>query len=310
MTEATTDTMLARARQSIAVGSKSFAMASRLLPGGLHDDCVMLYAWCRHADDLIDGQQAGFAAGRPPDPAARLAVLRDLTHRALRGQPSAPVYAGLARVVAARAIPHRHVDELLDGFAMDVGDRLYHDLNDTLDYCYHVAGVVGVMMARIMDVRDDAVLDRASDLGLAFQLTNIARDVIDDARIGRSYLPGDWLAAEGIGRIDPDDLGQRAALHRVALRLLDEAERYYRSADAGIAVLPRRPALAIAAARNIYRQIGVKLRRIGPSAWDGRLSTTRAEKLRLAGRAMGTTILYPRRRALQADRAGLYRRPG
>ncbi|MGN7867936.1 phytoene/squalene synthase family protein [Paracoccus sp. 22332] len=302
-----TDATLDQARQSIAVGSKSFAMASRFLPSGMHDDCVMLYAWCRHADDVIDGQEAGFATGAAHDPAARLAELRDLTHRALAGQPSAPVYAGLARVVAARDIPHRHVDELLNGFAMDVEGRVYRDMTDLLDYCYHVAGVVGVMMARIMGVRDDGVLDRASDLGLAFQLTNIARDVIDDARIGRTYLPRDLLRSEGLERIDPDDPGQRPALHRVALCLLDQAEIYYRSADTGIAALPRRPALAIAAAHNIYRQIGVKLRAQGPDAWAGRLSTTRGEKLRLAARAVGSTILRRRPRAI--DRSGLYIRP-
>ncbi|MTD98848.1 phytoene/squalene synthase family protein [Paracoccus sp. YIM 132242] len=303
------DATLDQARQSIAVGSKSFAMASRFLPAGMHEDCVMLYAWCRHADDVIDGQEAGFATGVAQDPAARLAELRDLTHRALRGDAAAPVYAGLARVVAARDIPHRHVDELLDGFAMDVEGRVYHTLGDLLDYCYHVAGVVGVMMARIMGVRDEAVLDRASDLGLAFQLTNIARDVIDDARIGRTYLPRDLLGAEGITTVDPDDPGQRAALHRVALRLLDEAEVYYRSADMGIAALPRRPALAITAARNIYRQIGVKLRAQGPDAWSGRLSTTKGEKMRLAARAVGSTILSPRRRVVPVSRVGLYVRP-
>ncbi|WP_295048249.1 phytoene/squalene synthase family protein [uncultured Paracoccus sp.] len=304
-----TDATLDQARQSIAHGSKSFAMASKFLPPRMHEDCVMLYAWCRHADDVIDGQEAGFAVAVTQDPASRLADLRDLTHRALAGQPSAPVYAGLARVVAARGIPHRHVDELLDGFAMDVDGRVYRDMNDLLDYCYHVAGVVGVMMARIMGVRDEAVLDRASDLGLAFQLTNIARDVIDDARIGRTYLPRDLLAAQGIGPVDAGDASQRPALHRVALHLLDQAEIYYRSADTGIAALPRRPALAIAAARNIYRQIGVKLRAQGPDAWDGRLSTTRGEKLRLAARAVGSTILAPRRRAAVVSRDGLYRRP-
>ena len=97
-----TDATLDQARQSIAVGSKSFAMASRFLPQGMHEDCVMLYAWCRHADDVIDGQDAGFATGAVGDPAARLAELRELTHRALRGDAAAPVYAGLARVVAAR----------------------------------------------------------------------------------------------------------------------------------------------------------------------------------------------------------------
>ncbi|SNR45145.1 phytoene/squalene synthase family protein [Paracoccus sediminis] len=304
-----TDATLDQARQSIAVGSKSFSMASRFLPPGMHDDCVMLYAWCRHADDMIDGQEAGFSAGAAHDPAARLRELRDLTHRALRGEASAPVYAGLARVMAARAIPHRHVDELLDGFAMDVDGRVYNGLNDLLDYCYHVAGVVGVMMARIMGVRDESVLDRASDLGLAFQLTNVARDVIDDARIGRTYLPRDLLASQGIAAVDPDDLSQRPALHRVALHLLDQAEIYYRSADAGIAALPRRPALAIAAARNIYRQIGVKLRDQGPDAWNGRLTTTRGEKLRLAAQAAAGTVLSPRRRVSAVPRDGLYRRP-
>lgn len=304
-----TDATLDHARQSIAVGSKSFSMASRFLPPGMHDDCVMLYAWCRHADDVIDGQEAGFASGADHDPAARLAELRDLTHRALRGQATAPVYAGLARVMAARDIPHRHVDELLAGFAMDVDGRVYRTMDDLLDYCYHVAGVVGVMMARIMGVRDESVLDRASDLGLAFQLTNIARDVIDDARIGRTYLPQNLLQAQGIGMVDPDDPGQRAALHQVALQLLDDAEIYYRSADAGIAALPRRPALAIAAARNIYRQIGVKLRQQGPGAWDGRLSTTKGEKLRLAAQAAGSTILSLRRGVPPIARTGLYRRP-
>lgn len=304
-----TDATLDQARQSIAKGSKSFAMASTFLPRGMYEDCVMLYAWCRHADDVIDGQEAGFASQAAGDPAARLVELRDLTHRALQGDAAAPVYAGLARVMAARDIPHRHVDELLDGFAMDVNGQVYHSTRDLLEYCYRVAGVVGVMMARIMGVRDEAVLDRASDLGLAFQLTNIARDVIDDARIGRVYLPRDLLRAEGIEAVDPDDLSQRPALHRVALRLLDEAETYYRSADVGIAALPRRPALAIAAARNIYRQIGVRLRAQGPDAWKGRLSTTKAEKLRLAAAAVGSTVLAPRRRAAPVSRDGLYIRP-
>ncbi|PZO66609.1 MAG: phytoene synthase [Paracoccus denitrificans] len=304
-----TDTTFQAARESIAVGSKSFAMAARFLPADMYQDCVMLYAWCRHADDVIDGQQAGFAARAVDDPTARLAELRAETQRALDGAPSAPVYAGLARVMQARDIPHRHVDELLAGFAMDVDGRVYHDMNDLLDYCYHVAGVVGVMMARIMGIRDEAVLDRASDLGLAFQLTNIARDVIDDARIGRVYLPRNHLAAEGIAQIDPDDPSQRDALHRVALHLLTEAEQYYQSADIGIAALPRRPALAIAAARNIYRQIGVKLRATGPKAWDGRLSTTKGEKLRLAAKAAGSTVLALRRRPQPVDRSGLFSRP-
>lgn len=308
------DPVLDHARRSIATGSKSFALASRLLTREMRRDCVLLYAWCRHADDVIDGQASGHspaAATRPPEEArARLQELRRRTHQALEGAKTETVYGGLARVVNSRRIPRRHVDELLDGFRMDVEARRYRDMSDVLDYCYHVAGVVGVMMARIMGVRDPEVLDRASDLGIAFQLTNIARDVVDDARIGRVYLPRSLLRAEGLDGVDPDDPGQRAALHRAALRLLDLSEAYYDSATAGVAALPRRPAFAIAAAQGIYRRIGVKLRGQGPGAWEGRLSTTRAEKLRLVAKAAGNTLLAPRRPVPDVSRDGLYRRPG
>ncbi len=194
-----TDSTVANARRSIKAGSKSFGLAARLLPPAMSQDCVMLYAWCRHADDVIDGQDAGFAgAGNDATPPAeRLQALRDETHRALAGGSATEVFAGLARVVSRHAIPHRHVDEMLDGFGMDVAGRRYETISDLLDYCYHVAGVVGVMMARIMGATDPGTLDRASDLGIAFQLTNIARDVIDDARIGRIYLPQALLRTQG-----------------------------------------------------------------------------------------------------------------
>lgn len=306
-----TDTVVAKSEESIAKGSQSFAAAARLFDRQTREDAVMLYAWCRHCDDVIDGQslghdqQADFRDGQE----ARLLTLRRQTETALSGQASGDyIFDALHRVVARHDIPHRHPQELLTGFAMDVSDRRYHTIGDTLDYCYHVAGVVGVMMAMIMGARDKTVLDRASDLGLAFQLTNIARDVIDDARAGRVYLPADILARHGVTEVRPDDRSQWTRLHAAALDLLDLAENYYASAYDGMSALPWRSAWAIAAARRVYRAIGIKLRSGGPSAWQSRVSTTRAEKLVMLALALGDVVLTRFRRPLK-PREGLWQRP-
>ncbi|MEI4472166.1 phytoene/squalene synthase family protein [Frigidibacter sp. MR17.24] len=306
------DRIVAESGESIAKGSQSFAQAARIFAPAMRADCVMLYAWCRHCDDVIDGQVLGH--GQDPryreGQAARLAALRDETRAALAGDaPVAAPFEALRRVARRHDIPARHPEALLDGFAMDAAGTAPATLPDLLDYCYHVAGVVGVMMARIMGAGDPATLDRASDLGLAFQLTNIARDVVDDARAGRVYLPRDLLAAEGIAVPAPDDPDQRAALHRVALRLLDLADDYYDSALAGIAVLPARPALAIAAARRIYRAIGQKLRAAGPAGWDRRISTSGGEKAALIALAVGDVLRARAAGAGGRPRGNLYQRP-
>ncbi|WP_435169629.1 phytoene/squalene synthase family protein [Falsirhodobacter sp. 1013] len=294
-----TDTTVAHAEDSIAKGSKSFAAAARIFDRQIRDDCVMLYAWCRHCDDVIDGQDHGMTQSPDfrPGQMQRLATLRAQTAAALAGEPQTdPVFESLRRVAQRNAIPALYPNQLLDGFAMDVAEREYRTTKDLLDYCYHVAGVVGVMMAQIMGARDPEVLDRASDLGIGFQLTNIARDVMEDAAAGRSYLPQDLL-----GDRSRDDL------YRVALHLLDLAEAYYDSALTGMAALPPRSALAIAAARRVYRAIGVKLRKGGPAAWDQRVSTTKAEKAALF--AAASLDVARSRFAKPRPRVGLYQRP-
>ncbi len=307
----TADNVVAHSDATLRAGSKSFAAAARLFDTRTREDAVMLYAWCRYADDVIDGQtlgheqEADFREGQ----LERLETLRDDTLAALReGRADDPHFVALMRVVRNAAIPERHPLELLHGFEMDVEERHYDTLSDTLDYCYHVAGVVGVMMAMIMGARDEAVLDRASDLGIALQLTNIARDVIDDAEAGRVYLPADLLAAEGLDQVDARNPSQRAALHRTALRLLDIAEPYYRSSRAGVAELPWRSAWAVASASRVYRAIGTRLRREGPSAWDRRVSTSLLQKLGLVTRALGDVIVSRFRRSGERPR-GLYARP-
>ncbi len=305
------DQVVELSQQSIAKGSKSFAAAARLFEPATRDDCVMLYAWCRHCDDVIDGQELGHGqqADYREGQLARLDALRISTDRALvEGKADDPIFMALARVATKNAIPAAYPQQLLKGFEMDVAGRSYTTIDDTLDYGYHVAGVVGVMMAMIMGTRDAQVLDRASDLGIAFQLTNIARDVIDDARSGRVYLPAELLRAHGVTEVDADDRAQWPRLHAAALQLLDIAEPYYRSALAGLPALSLRSAWAIGAARRVYREIGQKLRREGPDAWAQRVSTSKAEKSKLLVTGL-VDALASRGSRTSVSRAGLYGRP-
>ncbi|MET0266687.1 MAG: 15-cis-phytoene synthase CrtB [Duganella sp.] len=313
--------LLDHATTTIKVGSKSFAAAARLFPADTRRSVLMLYAWCRHCDDVVDGQELGFAA-KPAaagatvpvtDPAhsamASLAELREQTRRAYAGEKMTdPAFAAFQEVALRHAIAPHHAFDHLAGFAMDVEQAHYETIDDTLRYCYRVAGVVGLMMATIMGASKPAVLDRACDLGLAFQLTNIARDIIDDAAIGRCYLPAAWLREAGIA---PHELAlpqHRAALAGVAARLVDYAEPYYASADVGIAALPLRSAWAIATARNVYRQIGVEVKARGAQAWDRRVGTTRAAKLWLLLKG-GVRALTSRGQAMAPRESGLWQRP-
>jgi 15-cis-phytoene synthase len=270
------DSVVEASRDSIQRGSTSFAVAARLFDPRIRDDAYMLYAWCRHCDDEIDGQVMGHGAvGLDPVLAGRkLAELEDKTRRALAGKPTDDdAFAAFQRVAKRHGIPARHPLDLLQGFRMDVEGHTYRSLQDTLLYAYHVAGVVGVMMAQVMGVRDIATLRRASDLGLALQLTNIARDVIEDAKVGRVYLPADWLGAAAEHPEAVVDPANRAVVFAATEHLLAAAEPYYASARWGLKGLDFRSAWAVAAARGVYRQIGLTVRSAGPAGMDRRAST-------------------------------------
>ncbi len=300
-------------REMTEKGSRSFAVAARLLEPAVRDHAYMLYAWCRHADDEIDGQVLGFGFrddGRMP--LERLDALRTKTLQALQGEASEPPYMALAHVAAANAIPARHPLELIEGFEMDVAGRRYLTLEDTLSYCYHVAGVVGVMMAMVMGVRARETLNRASDLGIAFQLTNIARDVMDDAALGRIYLPETWLEEAGVPAREITQPEHRRAVAAVTARLLGEAEQYYASARAGLAELPYRSSLAVATALQVYREIGVSVKRRGADAWTTRTIVSASRKAWcVAMAAITATDAHSLRRWRKApSRAGLWTHPG
>ena len=267
----------------IARGSKSFALAARLFTPDIRASAYMLYAWCRHCDDMVDGQVLGFRSPHQTvDRAALATIIEDLerkTHLACEGKADETAFRALAQVTQRHAIPKRHPLELIAGFRMDAENRQYETLDDTLEYSYHVAGVVGVMMAMVMGVRDRTILDRASDLGIAFQLTNIARDVIQDHEAGRIYLPSEWLAEAGLSRETMSMRENRQALFTVTDRLLESAEPYYTSAKLGISHLPWRSAWAVATARSVYRSIGFEVRRRKAGAWDKRAGTGITRKL-------------------------------
>ncbi len=276
------DAVVSNSRAMIRKGSRSFALASTLFDDRTREHAYMLYAWCRHCDDVIDGQELGMASHvqAPREQAASLAQLRAETRRALNGEDlTDPVFVAFQRVASEHRIPERHPLALLAGFEMDVAGHRYQTLDETLLYCYRVAGVVGVMMAMVMGVRDNATLLRAADLGIAFQLTNIARDVLDDARNGRCYLPADWLTDAGIPGERLAEPGYRPALAGIVARLLGESGRYYASAAVGLRALPLRSAWAIATALGVYRDIGRIVLEKGASAWDSRAVVSTPRKL-------------------------------
>ncbi|WP_437690074.1 phytoene/squalene synthase family protein [Sorangium sp. So ce176] len=243
-------------------GSKSFAAAALLLPARVREPASAFYAFCRVADDAVDelGEHAPPAAA-----AAAVAALRERLARAAAGAPDdSPVDRALAHVMAEHALPRAFIDALLEGFAWDAEGRRYETLSELNAYAARVAGAVGATMSALMGARGPDALARACDLGVAMQLTNIARDIGEDARRGRVYLPLAWMREAGI---DPDRWLERPAfddrLGRVVARLLAEAEVLYRRAGAGIPMLPRDCRAAIQAARLIYADIGREIARRG-----------------------------------------------
>jgi phytoene synthase len=248
---------LAACRELLRGGSRSFRAASLLLPAEVAQPAAALYAFCRLADDAIDLEEDGKTDA--------LNRLRDRLDRAYAGDP-APIAAdrAFAEVVARYSIPRALPEALLEGFAWDTEERRYETLEELEAYAARVAGAVGVMMSLLMGVRDPQALARAADLGVAMQLTNIVRDIGEDARAGRVYLPLDWLRSAGLdveAWLAAPSAGPEVAA--VAVLLLQRAETLYARAEAGIAVLPRACQPGIRAARLIYAEIGRAVERGG-----------------------------------------------
>ena len=295
------------AQRTIAAGSKSFRFASQIFDLKTRERSWLLYSWCRACDDVTDGQTLGHDAQAPDRPEERLAFLRANTDKALGGQPTGLVpFDALATVAAEVAIPTDLPHDHLAGFARDAAGWSPANEQELLSYCYQVAGAVGVMMAHVMGVpaanRD--TLDRASDLGIAFQLANIARDIVDDAKVGRIYLPADWLAEKRLTGADLADPTHRRAIADLTERLAALAERYRRSSKVGAARLPFRSRWAVLSAAGIYGEVATRAVSLGPRAWDRRISISKAEKFALVIEAFGEALM----RAPKVSREGLWTR--
>jgi phytoene synthase len=260
-------------------GSRSFSAAAHLLPRRIREPATALYAFCRLADDLVDDGTGQSDA---------LAELRHRLERAYSGDPcDHPADRAFAHTVAAYAVPRELPSALLEGFAWDIEGRRYQTFDDLLDYAARVAGAVGAMMAVLMGVRTPNALARACDLGTAMQLTNIARDVGEDASANRLYLPLDCLEEAGIS---PDDFLRNPAftpaLAGVVARLLDAADALYARGLQGATALPIACQPGIRAAALLYREIGRAVAIAGHDSVTSRACVPASRKATLLARAL------------------------
>ena len=277
---------------SLAQNGRTFHWARRFLGHTHGTNAARLYAFCRLLDDLADGDL--------PNGATRLqAISQDLN--ALEADNFAsitdPDMGHFAPFMKAQGLSYQALRHLIDGLLFDQGEVQLADEAALITYGYQVAGTVGMMMCPVLSCHDEQATDFAIDLGIAMQLTNIARDVLEDAKMGRRYLPGSWVKGAS-----PEAIYQGAMSHdepmvtliQTALdKTLSLAERYYQSGLSGLAYLPKRAQFAIAVAALSYRQIGVQLRKQGMRWHEGRTVTSRLTKARLSLTAL--PVLLPQR---------------
>ncbi|MEC8424064.1 MAG: phytoene/squalene synthase family protein [Myxococcota bacterium] len=270
----------------LAKHGRSFALAGVFLPADQLDDAAIAYAFCRLADDLVD---------EAPD---RETALRDISvlRAELAGErPPRPLVAAYMAMAARRGFSLQTASDLIEGCWSDLDEVRVADDDELNLYCYRVAGTVGLMMSGIMGVEDPDAVGPAKALGEAMQLTNICRDVLEDTRRDRCYLPDDSLRAAGASAdAVVEGTADSAAVRRVVGRLLDIAEIRYREAWRGMHYIPWRPRIAIYVALRVYRQIGVRLRRVhGGDPMHGRTVVPTWERFLMVGRGLLDAIFGP-----------------
>lgn len=259
-----TPTVLPMARASLHAHARSFRIAARLLRPADADDAAICYALCREADDLVD---------EAPDVEAARTAIRQLRDELRGRQAPRPLVVAFYRMALRRRVPVRAMWTLVDTISRDAGPVRIQDDVELIRYAYGVAGTVGLMMAGLLGARSERARASAVDLGIGMQLTNIARDVAEDARRDRVYLPLNRLRAAGIDPAALVDAGaDPEAVMRVVAELVALAERYYSSSLTGLRDLPLRGRLAVAVAAALYRAIGRRVVERGPAALGGRTS--------------------------------------
>lgn len=262
--------------------ARSFYFASVALPREKKSAAYAVYAFCRYADDLVDR-----AAASPERIGAALARVGDEFDRMVAGVVQTPPFApAFAWAVRRYGLEKQPFLDLLRGVSMDLGPVRIADWPQLKDYCYHVASVVGLMMARIFELRDERGRERAIDLGLAMQLTNILRDVGEDYQMGRIYLPADEMA---VGGVHAEDLGHRTvtpALRNLLREYAARAREIYRRAEEGIPLLADDGSqFTVWLMRHVYAGILDEIERLDYEVLHRRAATTFPRKMVLAARA-------------------------
>lgn len=273
-------------RELLRHGSRSFHAASLLLPPPVRDAASALYAFCRVADNAVDDENEGTERG--PNAAGAVEGLeRRLDAIYEDGRLDGPVDRAFRSVVRSHAIPRVVPAALLEGLRWDERGKTYDELSDLYDYAVRVGSTVGVMMTLVMGRRDPATLADAAELGMAMQLTNISRDVGEDARRGRVYLPIRRLRESGVN-VESwlEEPRYEAGVGSTVAWLLDDADRLYARSWAGISKLPSTSRPAIRAAALLYAEIGNEIRKTGLDPVSRRAWTSRGTKIRILARAV------------------------
>ena len=259
--------------QSLAANGKSFDWARRFLGKRMGGDAATLYRFCRVLDDMADGDI--------PDGPRRLLTIRDDLAGGRYGTDT--ILADFQPFIRQKNLPVAVIITLIDGLLQDQKPVRIADERALRRYAYRVAGTVGLLMCHVLDCDDDVARAHAIDLGIAMQLTNIARDILEDAEMGRRYIPASW-----VGDVKPAQISAASnaadgevarSISAAASQLLSLADEYYQSGTAGLSYLPLRAHIAIAVAARVYRQIGVQIAATGYGWHQGRQVTSRVTKI-------------------------------
>ncbi len=267
----TQESLAIASRDVLAHHARSFRWGAWFLPNGTHDEAAITYAFCRLVDDVVDEAEN--------EEMATEGVVQLEAELRRKVVPSALV-EGFSEVMERDGGSLEPAFELIKGVRSDLGEQILETPAQLLTYCYRVAGTVGLMMCQVLGVRDKRALPHAIDLGIGMQLTNIARDVHEDAGRGRVYIPAEVLKRCGITSEQVlDGTADRKKLADAVEWLYVLGERYYKSAEQGMRFIPWRSRLAIFVASRTYRAIGVKLSRRKFDAMSGRVIVSWYEKL-------------------------------
>lgn len=297
--------VVSQSREVLRTHARSFSWGAVFLPADARDDAALLYAWCRHVDDLVDEATSSRLAAEAlaGERAALRAAMARRSGAADGAAPRAGLTGAFLDMADRRALPLEAAEALIDGMASDLGDVQVADDAELLLYCYRAAGAVGLLMCGVIGAVDEEAAPYAVDLGMAMQLTNICRDVLEDAERGRVYLPRTRLLAAGV---EPGELlrgtADPAAVAGVVRDLLGLAEAFYRSGHDGMRFIPPRTRVAIRVAGALYREIGRELVRRGGDPLRGRTVVPRWRKAwTTAGALLASLVPVPSRAAHAAE---------